>query len=45
MATGVFTKEQLEAVAPGNPNLVVLSSFEDTEATLAALGFTGKVAA
>ncbi|KAF5841594.1 halo-acid dehalogenase-like hydrolase [Dunaliella salina] len=46
VATGVFSKEQLEACAPGNPNLVVVESFEDTAATLAAMGLSpSKVAA
>lgn len=38
VATGIFTREQLEAVAPGNPDLVVVDSFEDLEATLKAIG-------
>jgi len=46
VATGVFSKEQLEACAPGNPNLVVVESFENTAATLAAMGLSpSKVAA
>lgn len=40
VATGVFTREQLEAVAPGNPNLAVVDSFEDTAATLSAMGLS-----